>query len=73
MDNAQHEDIEMDVAEASVRAVQAQRPGLRDLTSTHHGLRNGLKIHGKASKKAGQPFVAGDTLSPIGKDGGEFV
>jgi len=30
--------IEMDTAEAPIRAVQTQRPGLWDLTPTHHGL-----------------------------------
>jgi hypothetical protein len=44
--------IEMDTAEAPIRAVQTQRPGLWDLTPTHHGPRNGVGLHAKADEVA---------------------
>ncbi len=57
VNDAQHQNVEMNRSKRPIGAVETQRPGLGNLAPTHHRPRHVVKIHWKLPQKPRQTFV----------------
>ena len=67
MDDAQHQDVEMNGTKRPISAVEAQGPGLRNLAPTHYRPRHIVEIHRKLPQKPSQTFVVRLRFRPVGQ------